>query len=31
MTGNDPFGERFLQIFDGITLVQRAKGRRDRQ
>ena len=31
MTGHDALGERFLQIFDRITLVQRAKWRRDRQ
>lgn len=31
MTGHDTFGERFLEIFDGITRVQRAKRRRDRQ
>ena len=31
MTGHDALGERFLQIFDGIPLVQRAKGWRDRQ
>ena len=31
VTCKDPFGQGFLQIFDRITLVQRAERRRDRQ
>ena len=31
MTGDDPFRKRFLEVFNGIVLVERAEGWRDLQ